>query len=642
MHINKSSFLLVVILLCYAAGSNGQSTVKNYSNFLGKLRNIAALPMYESGTTVKQISSYDRSGGNDDGFSGKYSYLKKEANGLVIFDVKGKGVIERIWTPTPTDDTLDFYFDGADKPGFSIRFRDLFTGNVAPFLKPLVAYHLVGGYYSYLPIPYNKGCKIVFRGEKIMFHQIQYRELDQQSTVKTFNKAFTEAEQNEASRVADLWNNSNKSVGTFYGTAMQHVAKQVLLAPGQNITIAQLNQGGRITGIELEPSSLFAGELKPLDLRISWDDETTPAINVPVADFFGYAFGQQAMRSLLVGSTDAKAYCYFPMPFDTKAKVELVYRNTESSDLKPLKIKTNIYYNNQKRNAAKEGKFYAYWNHDEPRLGAPHVFLKGEGSGHYVGTILQSQATEFEHFTEFFEGDDKTIIDGEMTVHGTGSEDYFNGGWYAQPGGWVEKLGGPVSGCTNYSLPASRTGGYRLFISDKMPFSKTIEHTIEHGPDQNNREVSYTSVALYYANKAIAHNMPPANAQTKVFQPPTYTFYTRLMKHLSCNGGLVFKNGEAELAEKDNANLTINVSEIPKGKYKLFIHPTTTASGEIEVKVADERKVIDWTAVKRPGDGQDIYLGDIEVGDFYVPVSVLFRSKNNKPGLRFDRVMLVK
>ena len=32
-------------------------------------------------------------------------------------------------------------------------------------------------YYCYIPIPFKKSLKIVFEGEKIMFHQIQARKL---------------------------------------------------------------------------------------------------------------------------------------------------------------------------------------------------------------------------------------------------------------------------------------------------------------------------------------------------------------------------------------------------------------------------------------------------------------------------------
>ena len=40
----------------------------------------------------------------------------KSPGGLVMADVKGPGVIYRIWTPTPTNDMVEFYFDQEANP----------------------------------------------------------------------------------------------------------------------------------------------------------------------------------------------------------------------------------------------------------------------------------------------------------------------------------------------------------------------------------------------------------------------------------------------------------------------------------------------------------------------------------------------
>ena len=69
---------------------------------LEQVYRLDLLPQRKASTNIGSISSYDRTGGNDDGFSGKYSYIAKQDDGLVIADLKGPGVIYRIWTPTPT------------------------------------------------------------------------------------------------------------------------------------------------------------------------------------------------------------------------------------------------------------------------------------------------------------------------------------------------------------------------------------------------------------------------------------------------------------------------------------------------------------------------------------------------------------
>ncbi|RZK66401.1 MAG: hypothetical protein EOO95_05905, partial [Pedobacter sp.] len=108
-----------------------QRKIISIQSELGAMINLSDLPKYTD-AVVKQFSSYDTTGNNDDGFSGKYSFIRKNADGSsVIFEDKGAGVINRIWTPTPTNDTLDFYFDGSKKPSYSIRFADLFSGKVS-------------------------------------------------------------------------------------------------------------------------------------------------------------------------------------------------------------------------------------------------------------------------------------------------------------------------------------------------------------------------------------------------------------------------------------------------------------------------------------------------------------------------------
>jgi hypothetical protein len=162
--------------------------------------------------------------------------------------------------------------------------------------------------------------------------------------------------------------------------------------------------------------------------------------------------------------------------------------------------------------AADEGRFYARWRRENPCVeGRPYTFLRIEGRGHVVGVILQAQGLESGH-TGFFEGDDRVVIDGEAAVMGTGSEDSFNGGWYDVPGRWETRTSLPLSGCLDYKKPLARTGGYRLFLTDSYAFERSIDHTIEHGPEGNAVPTDYASVVLFYAEAAPGglEPVPPA------------------------------------------------------------------------------------------------------------------------------------
>src|SRR5687768_15197497 len=103
------NFIFATLLLLTFFSTSAQPDF--YKQELLNLADLSNLPRYRQGE-MEQLSSYDRTGGNDDGFSGKYSSIRKEASGLVIADLKGPGVVNRIWTPTPTADTIKFFFDG--------------------------------------------------------------------------------------------------------------------------------------------------------------------------------------------------------------------------------------------------------------------------------------------------------------------------------------------------------------------------------------------------------------------------------------------------------------------------------------------------------------------------------------------------
>src|SRR5437879_1469575 len=159
------------LLLC--VDSSGARAEDALPIGIEELYRVDLLPRFKASVKVASISSYDRTGGNDDGFSGKYSFVRKEGDGLVIADLKGPGVIYRIWTPTPTDDPIEFYFDGEYEPRIRMKYRELFDGSKPPFVAPISGFGS-GGFYTYLPLPYKISCKVVIRAKVVQFYQINY------------------------------------------------------------------------------------------------------------------------------------------------------------------------------------------------------------------------------------------------------------------------------------------------------------------------------------------------------------------------------------------------------------------------------------------------------------------------------------
>lgn len=611
----------------------------DYKDEILKLTRIDLLPRFQENIISKQISSYDTTGGNDDGFSGKYSFIREENGEQIIAELKGPGIIHRIWTPTPKQDTIQFFFDGEDEPRIELKFIDLFSGNEYPFQRPVVG-NEIGGYYCYLPIPFEESCKIVFKG-KMQFIQIQYSETEEIN--KSFPEQFSSEEKDALDKALNFWSESGTNIlkNISYDDEIKTSTKSITLKPGETKSIFELNRGGRIAGIEITPKVRLNTDFKDLIFKASWDDEAVAAINSPLIDFFGYAYGEPSMKSLLAGVRDGIHYNYFPMPFDEKATLEVQFLQDELNSHTEMILDVKVFYSEKKR-LENEGKFYAEWRREiNPAEGEPYKILEKSGRGHHVGTILHSQALN-SGMTVFFEGDDQTYIDGELRLHGTGSEDYFNGGWYALPDRWDQGFNLPVHGSLAYSIPLARTGGYRLLLTDKLSFENDFLLTIEHGPENNNIPVDYTSLAFYYCDTPPQSNSTP---QKDMLLPPetpeTLEYWLQMLpvKALSHQATLThgIHKDEASgrnydvyrLEARPNGFVKVELEIPAEGDYKLFMsYFKTPESGNFDV---NQRQV----PVKQNIQGnapqstfiEKEYVGDISIEKGTNTITFMLRDK---------------
>ncbi|MGI6242468.1 MAG: glycoside hydrolase family 172 protein [Prevotella sp.] len=624
------------ILACAALIPTHGFAQDNYrwSDELSLLKRIDKLPQYRTGSYVESFSSYDRTHGNDDGFAGTYSFIRKEDNKLVIAEMKGPGVIDRIWTPTPNETMLYFYFDGAKEPGLSIKFSDLFSGKVYPFVKPVCG-NEVGGYYCYVPITYKKSCKIVYDGPKLEFIQIGYRNLTTKK-VETYNGQFTAQDRQILKEVCDFWATDNVQAALFANgksAGIQTVEKEVTLTPGEEVNCFALNSPGRIVGMQIDGGTAFEGDYKDIILSARWDDEPVEAIYAPLQDFFGYAFGHGAMRSILMGKQGNDNYCFLPMPFDRSAKVNLVYKK-RAANQPSIVAKVKIHYTLQGR-SKDEAKFYSVWRRQRTPLGIYHTFLQTKGKGHYVGTILQAQGLR-PGMTLFFEGDDSTHVDGKMRLHGTGSEDYFNGGWYALLDRWDRGVSLPIHGSLDYSLPMARTGGYRFHLSDKMSFEKEIFHGMEHGPERNNFPVDYTSVAMFYSDTPLTGKQEPQGEWLKVYKPTTHIYFPQLFE-MTIGGDISLSSTHGfKMTTGGQGDARVMLSDVSEGNYRVLLDYVSSPEGADFQVWQRQKQVSDWKTSR--SDARQEKKG-VHVGDIYLTKqtnSITFRVKKNENGNQFE------
>ncbi len=646
----KKLILLTAVLSIVAAVAYPQKNASkkapkisvSLTDELEYLYNLSLLPQYRSGV-IEQESSYDRTGGNDDGFSGRYSYVRKEGDKLVLADYKGPGVINRIWTPTPTHDTIQFYIDGEKTPRISLPFIDLFSGKVFPFVNPVCG-NEVGGYYCYVPVQFAKSCKIVFCGEKIMFHQIQYRPYGAGAATESFPAIWNERQKEALKKACDFWSLQTEPSGCLDRSAALVQSRQFFIAPGESVPIFTALEAGRVTGIELDLGSALEGGNKDIILEAFWDDDSAPAICSPAADYFGYAYGKPAMQSVLLGYHKGVNYSYIPMPFRDRAQISLIYKERAGGNQSAVEVKANVYYTNEGQNPEKEGRLYTIWRREiEPKESEPYLFAKLEDRGHYVGVTHIAQGLR-PGMTLFFEGDDTTMADNKLRMHGTGSEDYYNGGWYALLDRWDRGVSLPIHGSLDYSLPMARTGAYRFFLTDKITFENNLLVTIEHGPEGNEFPVDYTSVAFYYGSKPAECSVEPEERLRTLYYPSVHVFYPQLM-NLSAGYGLTIENRGHLRAETENEGMVrIMLEDIPEGTYKIKLTYFKTPDGGA-FEVWNRQKLIrPWEDVHSE---KDIRLENVELGTFTLTrhtnsISIKVRKTEKGSAFNFDTLTLEK
>ncbi|MFX1452476.1 MAG: glycoside hydrolase family 172 protein [Promethearchaeota archaeon] len=281
--------------------------------------------------------------------------------------------------------------------------------------------------------------------------------------------------------------------------------------------IADIRGAGCIKHIWTTMSSVDRYYLRNVILRVWWDDEENPSIEVPIGDFFGIGHGickNFVSLPLTMSPEEGKGFnCFFPMPYAKRARFEI-----DNDSKRSLWIYFYIDYEEYESLEEDLGRFHATWHRENPCQGISeeglnnfdfllqgknedfsgnYVILEAEGKGHYVGCNLNTHnLRETAEHNWQGEGDDMIFIDGDTTptIFGTGTEDYFNTAYCP-----ATEYNAPFHGVT---LPGGKNWSgkisyYRYHILDPIYFEKSIKVTIEHG-HANRRSDDISSTAYWY------------------------------------------------------------------------------------------------------------------------------------------------
>lgn len=259
------------------------------------------------------------------------------------------------------------------------------------------------------------------------------------------------------------------------------ISPSIHLPAKTEFTLAEIEGPGAIQHIWM---TCFPGAWRSLILRIYWDGEQNPSVQVPVGDFFCNGWCERVnVNSLPVAVNPAGGFnSYWEMPFRKSAKVTIENLTDEQQ---VLYFQIDYTLTDVPEDTA---YFHAQFRRSNPLpYKEVHTILDGvQGDGHYVGTYIAWQVNNTGWWGE---GEIKFYLDGDKdfpTICGTGTEDYFGGAWnFEHPQGQYGTFSTPFLGLPQVIKPdglyrsQQRFGMYRWHIMDPIRFEQDLRVTIQ-------------------------------------------------------------------------------------------------------------------------------------------------------------------
>ncbi|MHC4529412.1 MAG: glycoside hydrolase family 172 protein, partial [Planctomycetota bacterium] len=378
-----------------------------------------------------------------------------------------------------------------------------------PFNFPELVHVKAKGKNNFVPIPYQKSCKVVLEQGWGKYFQFTYTTFPEGTNVPSFTGAFN-AEQIAALAKADDVLDRRGSDPNGSRPPAKVTVRTVTTGPGDTTELFNIKGPRAITAIKVSPDQPVIVNvvrmLRELTLSIKWDGESHPSVWSPLGDFFGTAPGPNLYRSLPLGITTDGWYSFWYMPFATSAVGQVTNDGKISYTLKLA-----IVHRPLSRPAEQLLRFHAKWHRDALLIDDKDRWpdwpvLLTKAKGRFCGFGLHVWNPKWiksgydgarpGHYW-WGEGDEKFFVDGENfpSTFGTGTEDYFGFAWATD-----EHFN---SAFQNQILNENNRGHIslsRFQIADNVPFQTSLEAVIEkYYPNEwNGNYTIYDTIAYWY------------------------------------------------------------------------------------------------------------------------------------------------
>jgi hypothetical protein len=432
-------------------------------------------------------STYDRSGGNDDGFSGTTSHLYRKSSGeYVIFDAFGPGVIQRIWlTRMDKISRLRFYFDDQEHPGIDVTPDEMFEGKKPPFKYPLVAKgeSAGGGAVSFVPIWFPKRLVIAAVGPP-RFCQVDYSLVDSSAEIERSTYQYLVKQSEMLSGLAEYF--TRETTKTHAECPQPTFEKEIKLPPGDKAEVAKLRGPGVIRCLRV--SCAKPSDMKSVILQIHWDESDVAGVGSPLADIFGQKYEMRHWAGHAVGYMGGEGYIHYPMPFSESARIVLTNTGTFTA-----KVTVSIAMTRTSAPQTVTRYLCCHWKSAIAGADQGVRLLSVNGSGHFAGCILSM----FSRGGLSYLDSDIIVFADDMTkpvVHSTGIDDYFSAANFYEKGPFN------LPSCGLLTKSEGTTSQYRFNVVDPVPFEKSFSFHVENLPPEASQTV--ISGALFWYSES--------------------------------------------------------------------------------------------------------------------------------------------
>ena len=215
--------------------------------------------------------------------------------------------------------------------------------------------------------------------------------------------------------------------------------------------------------------------LRSLRLDMYWDGAETPAVSVPLGDFFGAALGVLTpFENAIVSSPEGRSFnSVVPMPFRRSARIVLT--NESSVDQPRVFYDVDYTLGDPGDDAL---YFHAYWHRERPTtLGrAFRILPRVAGRGRYLGAMVGVVTDPAYGDSWWGEGELRVYLDDDgahPTLVGTGTEDAIGSGW--GQGTFADRYQGSLVA----DRESRRWAFYRLHVPDPIFFRTGCEVALQ-------------------------------------------------------------------------------------------------------------------------------------------------------------------